>query len=229
MSLLKFGEFIKIPDHLDQEYEGIVVDVNDPLKLDRVRVVIAGMLESDDHTKLPWCTTKHQLSILGRVCIVPEVNDKVMVTFPYGVPYIPVYDSYLVSNFSSLAITDPTLADVDYPTTQVAKDSTGSYLQVNKTKKTFDYKHSSNFRIRISEQGKCQIDIPDNWQVEITKETTIHGQQVIRINSDDHIELNGNILDSARVTDETVHLCPIIGGPVTGVIKKGNNRVKQNL
>lgn len=231
MSLIKFGEFIHAKDYYDRDYEAIVVENVDPKKLDRVKVIIPGVLESDDHSKLPYCYPKHQYSIMGRVLIVPNINDKVSVTFPYNDPHFIQYDAYFINKPNALAVTDASLFDVDYPDTQGAKDSSGSYLAINRktNKQELDYQHSSGIRIRMNKVGRLKIDIPNNWEVEIEKETSIHGKEVIKIYSDDHIELNGNLLESARKTDTTKHICLFANIPVSSIIDSGDDTVFHQL
>lgn len=230
MSLIKFAEFFNPLNNLEGEFEGEVVFNNDPEKLQRVKVKIIGLLESDDISLLPFVTPKVQINPQGKVISPPEIGQKIVITFPYRNPYLPFYENYFDTEQIALARTHAPVFNVDYPHTVGYEDTTGTYLAINKQQKYIDFKHNSGFRVQINQQGKCEIDVPDNLEIEINKQTDIHGVQVIKIYSDDKIELNKPaILPSARKTDLTKHFCPLLMSTVDGWIDKGNSKVIENI
>lgn len=243
MSLIKFGEFLKPQDHLKNVYKGKVVYNNDPLKLQRIKVIIPEFLEGiniDKNKKradqeildcLPWITPFEHYTAFGRAIVVPEINDYVKVTFPYNDAHLGFYDnSYFIHENNALAKTHAPVFNVDYPKTVGYEDSTGTYLAINKEQKYMDFKHNSGFRIQINQNGKCEITVPDNLEIEVNKQTDHHSVEKIMLYSDDKIELNKPaILPSARKTDATKHFCPVIMAIVDGWIDKGNDKVIENI
>ena len=86
--LIKLSEFMKPSKALSRPQKGIVVDNNDPKKLRRVRVSIAGLLETDDIEKLPWVTPMNDSPTKFDV---PSVGAELIIVFPYNEIYSPFY------------------------------------------------------------------------------------------------------------------------------------------
>lgn len=61
-------------------------------------------------------------------------------------------------------------------------------------------------------------------------DTEITANQNCKINTSiGTIQLNGGLLDSARKTDETTHICVLSGSPVKGLITGGHSKVKHGF
>lgn len=205
-------------------HRGKVVDNNDPLKLNRVKVIIDNLIESDNYDKLPYVYPVIPTSSpSGTVNKPPEINTYLWVEFINGNIYNPVYKGYWYDKHNAIANinnTSHTIFDQDYPNSYGEQDSSGNWYRINKKQNTVDIEHSSGNHINIKRNGETIIDIKNKLTYNVT--------DIERINAST-IELNGNILDSARVTDETTHIDPILGIPVKGAITKGNSKVKQNI
>ncbi len=243
MTLLKFGEFLKPQKHESKIYPAKVVFNNDPLKLCRVKVIIeefmtgysvfssSARIGQDLIDCLPWVTPFNNISAFGRSQIIPEIDDIVAVSFPYNDPHFPFYDvSEFINEDTALAKSNSSVFDVDYPHTVGYKDSTGTYLAINKKEKYVDFKHNSGFRIQIDKDGQCDITVPDDLNVTVNKTTDFHSVEKIMMYSDDKIELNKPaILPSARKTDEVTYICPIFGVSAKGIITSGNSKIIENM
>jgi len=231
--LIKLAEFVRTNKPYEKVYQGKVVDNNDPLKLGRIKVTIDHYLEGDKEI-LPWITAKQQYSILGKVLIIPEIDDIVDIEFLDDDPYSMAYTFYNINKQNSLPIIEESIFGSDYPKTSGAIDSTGTYLVINKEKNTLKFHHSTGLDLEIDGQDNLKLKVTGKLEAEIEKTLKVYAKEKIQIISDTIIELNpdiilGAILDSARNTDETTHLCSVLGSPVKGLITGGNKKVKQNL
>jgi len=79
----------------DGNYCGIVKDVEDPLKLGRVRIEVFGFFEGLDPTLLPWAIPASNITggsvSGGGFYSVPKVDSLVNVKFDNGNIYCPIY------------------------------------------------------------------------------------------------------------------------------------------
>lgn len=238
MTLVKWGEFIKPRQDLKRHFVGKVLSVNDPEQLGRVKVIIENYMDgqnfarsrSDAEVKsaLPWCSPFESYGLFGKTQYIPEIDDLVKVYFPDEDPHFPFYEGYMVNKNNSLAkVMSSVFGGTDYPKISGELSADGTYIAVNQTKKTIDFKHSSGLRFEVTTTGKCKLTLPEGYEVEIEKNLNLHAKETIKIDSNINIELNGNQVNSARSGDRTTHLCLAYGSPVSGSIVSGNPRVKQ--
>lgn len=233
MTLIKYGEFIRTNRPFEKIYQAKVVANDDPQKIGRVKATIENFLEGEVDI-LPWIASKQQYSIFGKVFIVPEIDEIIDIEFLDNDPYSMVYTFHNINKTNSLPIIEADKFGADYPKTQGAMDSTGTYIVINKEQQTFKFHHSTGLDLEIDSQDNFKLKVTGKLEAEIEKTLKVYAKEKIQIISDTIIELNpdiilGAILDSARNTDETTHLCPVLGSPVKGLITGGNKKVKQNL
>ncbi|TMP46321.1 hypothetical protein CWB96_00370 [Pseudoalteromonas citrea] len=97
MGLIKKSDWLRPRNALQRQYEGTVVQVNDPRMLGRIKVSIDGLMDthfvSTEH--LPWCYPQLPAHLgdaaSGTNMVVPELNSTVLIEFPDRHIYHPVY------------------------------------------------------------------------------------------------------------------------------------------
>lgn len=236
--LLKFTEYFNFQNHLDHFYIGTVVDNDDPLKKGRAKVTIPNFLDGQNLKKtrteaeikevLPWINPLLEISNHGYRQAPPEIGDLLRISFPYEDCHFGMYDFYMNTTNNSLVHKNAAVFDENgnYKYILGEQDSLGTYYVVNKKDKYEKFHHVSGFEVLINKDGKYKINIPENWEVEITKKVDIHAEDIIKIKSDIEIELNGADLTSARQYDTTRHFCPYVFTFVDGFLVDGDPKVK---
>lgn len=86
--LIQLQDALKPYQNRKLQHRGLVVDVEDPLHLGRIKCKVEGVIESDDLERLPWCYPKEGISRGGRKdsceTAVPPLYSLVMIEFPGG-------------------------------------------------------------------------------------------------------------------------------------------------
>lgn len=211
--LFKLVELIKKTDNLLLPHKGIVVDNNDPKKLNRVRCIIKGLLETDIYSNLPWC---HPVisngNPSGTVTHTPEINSELWIEFPMGKDslYQPVYRGYWYSvknGISNSSNPSHSVFGIDYPDGYGSQDSTGNYWYVNKKQETVDIEHSSGDHITIARNGQITINGKNNININNVGELNVTNQGKINLvsnNSDIVISSTVGKIDITATTKVTV-------------------------
>jgi hypothetical protein len=153
--MIKIGALYDPVDILSMPYMGEVVSNLDPKKLGRLKVVVKGLFEGTE-SDLPWCFPQNSSLMGGKssggMFAVPEIGSKVIIEFPFDDIYSPCYTGHWETS-----TTHSTAMDSDYPNTYGFSDSTGNKFNINKTKKTAEFTHSSGSKIKISLNGDVEI------------------------------------------------------------------------
>lgn len=140
-------------------YIGTVVDNNDPLHLNRIRVSIPEIFDPT-LCELPWCLPAKQ-SIFGQgkgygVYGVPAINSKVMILLQRNDPNYPVY-------ISSLMLHDSTgqSAGYDTPNKYGFVDPSGNKLFVDMEAGDWQFTHSSGASVHINKDNHISVFCKD--------------------------------------------------------------------
>lgn len=111
--LIQFADVLKPYANLKRRHQGLVVKVDDPKNLGRIKVKIEGILECDDIARLPWVYPRESTTRGGRsdsaVTAVPPLYSIVTVEFPQfgdspavgGSIYYPVWSGMTRVGYSN--------------------------------------------------------------------------------------------------------------------------------
>lgn len=174
---------------------GIVIDNNDPLQQQRVRVQIPGLLESNDKELLPWFAPR-RVSPYGigddyGVLYIPRNGSRVYVTFQEG---DGSFGEYLADVVSS-SVKPPAEMLTNYP------DRIGFFTPIGdmaymdlKTKDMF-FRRASGTGFKIDTDGNvtliCAKDFTQTVKGNYT--VSIEGQYNLSAKGDSTVDLNGNL------------------------------------
>ena len=169
------------------------MDAEDGLKLGRVKCTIAEIFDDTDPDNLPWCFPKNGTGLGGQGTssgdpvggssfFVPEVGSELLVTFPYGDIYTPVYSGYFQSS-----LTHQTFFNDDYPNSYGFADSVGNKIKVNKTSGAAEVDHQSGAKFTLDTDGNMVVTIPGNLTANVT------GNLSATVSGTVDIEATGNV------------------------------------
>jgi phage baseplate assembly protein gpV len=155
--LIKFADWLSRDRTLAREHRAVVVANDDPSKLQRIKVIIPGILEGPTEY-LPWFYQKRSALLGARQgvgsVIVPEVGSTVVVSFPWEDIYFGVYDGEWTSDNNRVS-----QFDEDYPNSYGFRDSLGNKIHVNKVKKTIEVLHNSGTKLLIKADGSVETTV----------------------------------------------------------------------
>lgn len=157
---------------LAKTYVGTVVDNNDPLKLQRVKVMITELFGNIDPVSLPWCVKDNPASNAnssGEFC-VPAIGQVVEVEFDNNCIYSPRYKLGLVNSTPSY------ITEEDYLTASGYGDSLGNFFKFND--KGITLKDKNGNQITMNETGITLSDKNGNTVVMDAKGITLNGTKV---------------------------------------------------
>jgi len=184
--MIKFPEQMDRIEQVKRTHFATVVAVNDPLRLGRIQFNIPNLLTASP-SMLPWALPHRDGPGLGSGAAldVPEVGSKVSIYFYNDDVYLPVYT--VVGNFqgtippeflgtadSFANVADPSVPS-DYPAITGYKDSTGTYLKVNKKQGFAAFKHgpSGNYFV-VDKNGNLAIQTKKTGNVFLTGPGTLN-------------------------------------------------------
>jgi hypothetical protein len=181
---------IRLADHFrpnrDMRYphKGIVVDNQDPLRLGRVKCLIAGLLPDREdlvpgtdvadvdgplitaakYQSLPWISQKTPPALGGRTDSggfwVPEVDAELTIEFPWEDIYFGFYTGYWQS-----ATTHQGIHNDGYPDSYGFHDKQGTGWRVDKGSKLAEFLHTSGIRVQMNADGDLSIQVPGTISV----------------------------------------------------------------
>lgn len=206
-------------DYKGKIFIGQVVDNNDPLKLERVRVTIPSLYQGEV-SNLPWCAPKTDKGFGNKAGVgvfsVPVLGTWVYVELQDGDAHYPVYVGSPVQNK-----TDLPEADVNYPNRYGSKDQAGNLFYVDTTpgSNVLHIRHASGTQITVNNDGSVSIasvgDITSsapNWNH--TGDMTITGDVDVTGTVDATVDVKAGPLNISLVTHK--HPGVLSGGSNTG-------------
>ena len=158
--LISLKDTFKRSNTLEVPQKGIVVDNNDPLKLDRVRCRVDGIFSDDDVEALPWISPDKTTSDINSRDI-PEIGTIVTVTFPSGDIYSPFYSGAWVSSETSVGNLNG-----DYPNQTGSRDPSGTKTTTNKAKGFQEIEFPSGVKFRVASNGDVTLLTKGKFTVE---------------------------------------------------------------
>lgn len=178
-------EHIKRKNDLSKPQLGIVVDNQDPKKLNRVKVKIKGMLEEKDTDKLPWVTCRVSTNSpggKGASVNPPRKNAKLVIVFDYGDINFPAYTGYWLDKTNCLAHDDltgyPDIFKNNYPDVNGWADEVGNY-EIHDLKDEFtEYGYSSGYKRRIDKQGNLTDKALKSYLMEVAEEILLRSPDI---------------------------------------------------
>jgi phage baseplate assembly protein gpV len=169
------------PDSLvGRVFLGTVVDNNDPLLLERVRVTIPRLLEGDA-ANLPWCAPHGQRGIpaspsgaYGSWYLVPRVGSQVYIHFQDGNPLYPLYTGIPVQSGER-----PAEGNVNYLSRYGFKDPQGNvfFVDISGASPAVSFTHVSGFILTVTPGGAVNISVPGD--ANITGNVNINGNVTV--------------------------------------------------
>lgn len=158
---------------------GVVVDNNDPLHLDRIRVRVPELYEPE-RGELPWCLPL-KTSIFGQgtgygVYGVPAIGAKVIIECQDGDDAFPVYRN-------SLLILDDVNAEFDSSQKYGFVDPSGNKLLVNLEEQSFTFTHSSGSVFQFLKDGTVNLNAKTIHTTSETLLSDVSGTATINSNT----------------------------------------------
>lgn len=176
-----------------------VVFIDDPLKLERIKVEIPKVFEGAEYDKFPWVGRKNGGPIAngdghGSFGLVPRVGSRVWVEFLDGNPLCPVYWTSPFLNGWRMA-----LANENYPNRYGWKDPAGNHLVIDVTegKRIIELQHYSGTFLRINDDGS--IDLTAVGDINSTAPTWNHTGNTVNLKANVNIEGFGQVTKDLRV------------------------------
>lgn len=213
----------------NKTWTGKVIDVNDPLKIGRVRVKIFGIYEDIPDETIPWALP--QTSYLGASSanlIVPPIDTVVRGFFEDGDLYKPIYTSIISTENPEEAAAesyagmrgpgDSIMDDAvnsDYPHTMVLmKTDDGEGVTLNRRNGTMKITHRSGLKMQIDPNGS--ITIEQSMSKKIT--TSEAAKMDVTIEGDFNLTTNGEVNINAQ---KNVYIDAVLGD-----VNLGRNSLK---
>jgi hypothetical protein len=185
-------------DYTGVVFIGLVVDNDDPQRLQRVRVTIKGLYEGSV-ADLPWVAPKVGLGFgnaggAGRVS-VPLLNSKIYVELQNGDSHYPVYTGSVVHLDAPV-----TGGSINYPHRYIQVDRAGNSITVDPIpgSNVMTIQHASGTQITVNNDGS--INITATGDITSSAPTWTHTGDMV-ITGD--IEVTGD-LDVTGTVDATV-------------------------
>jgi hypothetical protein len=186
------------PDY-SKRFLAKVVDNNDPLKKQRIKVTIPNLLEGDA-ANLPWLARISPTGLgygpsYGSV-MVPAVGSWVVVRFEEGKLEYGHFDG---STPMGSAFVSPLMTN--YPFRYGFQDPVGNYFYVDTTpgSETASFVHKSGTILTIAANGAVTINTASNEQVTINGNLTAHvtGNAGVTVDGNFNMAVGGSMTTSA--------------------------------
>jgi len=184
-------------------YIGTVKFVDDPKKIERIKVTIPNLMEGDPE-KLPWIAKKKAElfpddvnATYGTFGLVPKKGDQVIVSFQDSNPLYGFYEAcpHQVDERVAEALTN-------YLYRYGFKDPAGNLFMVDTKPNTVEIlvQHVTGTLIKINNNGSVDIIVKDDLRGTVEKNSTINiqGNSNINVTGNSGISVTGN--SSIQVT-----------------------------
>lgn len=229
--LVNFTDSFSKHNKLDIMYVGTVVKNDHPEKLIKVKVQIPDLFNNIKTEDLPWfplffSTGLGSSSYTSTTCI-PEVGTEVVVQFPYRDIYHGIVTGILRNkiqrqndpNDVDKEIAEPAFSESyfsnpveqtysidmeeDYPNSYGWIDSIFNFFKINKIKKTFQARHSSDTKMKVDEDGNTSVHIKGNlkfivdgdvsWDIKGETDIIHHKNLYTHIKKDEERKIGQNL------------------------------------
>jgi len=174
----------------------VVIDTNDPEKLGRVRLLLPGLSGDYEDQKL-WARVLSPLAGDGRgQCLLPEVEDEVLVAFIQG----ELSSAYVLGGLWSQKSTPPEGVGGDGNDLKLIKTRSGHTLQFDDhdgdEKITLSDKNGNSILIvtgedRITLKAKSKLEITTDGDMTVSGKTISLKADSIEIKADSSLVLDG--------------------------------------
>lgn len=200
----------------DKEYPlsllfGIVVDNNDPLLLQRVKVRVSLLHQGYDDSQLPWCLPITNLAPQGNAagiggCFVPANGSPVsLITTLYDPTFC-----YYIGGTSPVNL-DPEFA-TNYPNVYGFRDAAGNLLKVDTVAKIWTLVLADGSYIEFN-NGVFSMVTSSNFELNVKGNLAINATGTVEINgSAVNIQDGGNSAASLSTTPQTTPSLPGFSG-----------------
>lgn len=179
-------------------FVGVVVNNNDPMRLERVTVRVPEIFDGTEDAHLPWAIPG-TLRLLGtgggaHQCYIPVVGSLVYVEFQNGDPQFPIYvGSPIVASARNAVF------NTNYPKRYGWADPKGNVLYHDLQTGDVDYHHFSGTTIHItpaglvSVTGVSDITLTSPTKIDLTAPTVNVNTTNTNINASDKLEITSPI------------------------------------
>lgn len=225
MSGYKVASHNKSPDYIGTYFSGRVVDIEDPLQINRIKIYVQGLWE-EPISEMPW-VAPIKWSPFGQgsgwgVYGSPAVGSVVGVILQNGDPHYPLY-------VGSLHIAQH--ANPNYPDARVwgYTDPSNNILIVNMNDNSWFWHHHSGCTVRFNEQGdntvhitrNCNVLIEGDAAVVVNGNSSIHTVQnsTITVDQNAYVNVQGNV--DGRVQGDT---SLVVGGTLQTQANRWNHQ-----
>jgi len=208
MSRYKVATHDKSPDYVGTYFVGRVVDIEDPLKINRIKAYVQGLWE-EPINEMPWIgpvkwTPFGQGAGWG-VYGSPAIGSVVGIILQNGDPHYPLY-------IGSLHIAQH--ANDNYPDGRVwgYTDPSNNQLIVNMNDNSWSWTHHSGCSVFFNEQGdntvrivrNCNVLIEGDAAVVVQGNSSIHTVQdsTLTVDGDVYANVQGNVTARVQGTSE---------------------------
>jgi hypothetical protein len=151
---------IQNAEHLHQTsgtFMGVVVDNNDPKKLERVKCSIPGLIEGNNNL-LPWFNLRKGVNFgsltNSQIQCIPDIGSKVVIEFQDN----DVYSGEIIGCWDDSATHESSLDD-NYPNTYGFKDVKGNIFKINKSTGEIKITHNAGTQVIIHPDGHIELGV----------------------------------------------------------------------
>lgn len=201
----------KLSDLTNVRFIAQVIENNDPLKLERIKVSLPKLFKEETPVEdLPWIAPHSNSKFRGPEIggfSVPDVGTYVYVEFQQGRITSGFYTGGVVSNLTRI-----TLEETNYPNRYGLIDSKGNHFYVDKQEGSIEVKHFSGTTFKITPDGSLEFTCVANNTMSISGNTSIttSGNTNISTSGTTSIQSNGNATLSSQsnvnITAPTISL-----------------------
>lgn len=191
------------PNMANSQFEGYVINVDDPDKRQRVRVRVPVLHRGIPDDKLPWANVMSAGQANAGAGVgtvnVPEKNAKVIINFAEDDPHNP---QYAFSPASDDVNKDNALNEEDYPNTYGSVDSYGNRFSTNRATGDITISHRSGATVHIDGNGNVSVAAAGDLYLAAKNNIAISAGGKMKLSAGGDITLDGaNVLFNSGSAD----------------------------
>lgn len=192
MSFMNLTTDLREPNLKSGNYEGWVIDNNDPKKRQRSRVRIPVLHRDIPDDKLPWSHIKSSGMSQAGAGVggvnVPDKYAKIDISFDEDDPHNPRYST---SPTSDDVHKDNELLTMDYPNTYGQQDSHGNLTLVNKATGDITTIHKSGSVTNIDGSGNVSVSSVANANVAAAGDISVAAGGNLNLSAGGAVNISG--------------------------------------